>query len=213
MNVDYGHIYVLAFDNGTVKVGRTQDVRQRLGAHRSGARKFGLTIAREWVSPCHAEWRQNEDGLKALAVTLGGIPLSAEYFKDVDFDALAARALELPYTARPDRGTCRVYIPTELPDSQPLSLRERAIWNAALRMRVAEAEDAFRQAQARSMCADVILLRLMKGDTLEAMATNPALPPGVAEVLREEAEMREQVIGAEPFDGPVQFPIEAASGS
>jgi predicted GIY-YIG superfamily endonuclease len=29
------HIYVIAFDNGTIKVGRTQNLKGRLSAHKS----------------------------------------------------------------------------------------------------------------------------------------------------------------------------------
>jgi len=67
-----GHVYVLAFDNGTVKVGQTQNASQRMSTHKSTARGFGLTVTGEWVSPLHTGWRANEDALKAIAADLGG---------------------------------------------------------------------------------------------------------------------------------------------
>jgi hypothetical protein len=33
-----GHVYVIAFDNGIVKVGRTKDLRDRMRAHRGDGR-------------------------------------------------------------------------------------------------------------------------------------------------------------------------------
>lgn len=93
-----GYVYVLAFTNGTVKVGRTQDTGKRLNAHKSDARKFGLTVTDEWVSPLHTEWLENEADLKVLAASLGGTPLRQEYFKGVEFAAVAEKARELTFT-------------------------------------------------------------------------------------------------------------------
>ena len=99
-----GHIYVLAFDNGTVKVGQTKNAPQRLNTHKSNARSFGLTVINEWVSPLHAGCRANEDALKAIAASLGGRPTSPEYFSGVDFDAVVEKARELTFTT-PEPGT------------------------------------------------------------------------------------------------------------
>jgi hypothetical protein len=98
-----GHVYVLAFDNGTVKVGQTQNAPQRLSSHKSIARGFGLTVTGEWVSPPHAGYRANEDALKAIAASLGGTPTSQEYFSGVDFAAVVEKAQELTFTA-PEAG-------------------------------------------------------------------------------------------------------------
>ena len=98
MKTGPGYVYVLGFDNGTVKVGRTQNTVQRLGAHKSGARKLGLTVADEWVSPPHTEWLANEDRLKAIAADLGGTALSAEYFSGVAFAPIVEKASELTFT-------------------------------------------------------------------------------------------------------------------
>ena len=73
-----GHVYVLAFDNGTVKVGQTKNATQRLNTHKSSARGFGLTVTDEWVSPLHAGYRANEDALKGIAASLGGTTTSQE---------------------------------------------------------------------------------------------------------------------------------------
>ena len=93
-----GHIYVLAFGDGIVKVGRTQHPRRRMSAFRWIARKFGTVIADSWISPLHAESDLNEDTLKALAVKHGGMPISPEYFAGADYDAIVRAALGLPFT-------------------------------------------------------------------------------------------------------------------
>lgn len=93
-----GHVYVLAFDNGIVKVGRTQNVKNRLRNHAGDARKFGLAVTDSWVSPLHVEWELNEDTLKALAVKHGGTATCAEYFAGADYALVAAAASRLPFT-------------------------------------------------------------------------------------------------------------------
>lgn len=105
-----GHVYVLAFDNGTVKVGQTQNASQRLNTHKSLARSLGLAVTDEWVSPLHVGWRTNEDALKAIAASLGGTPTSPEYFGGVDFAAVVEKAQELTFTTpeadtTPEHGT------------------------------------------------------------------------------------------------------------
>ena len=119
-----GHVYVLAFDNGTVKVGQTQNASQRMGTHKSTARGFGLSVTGEWVSPLHTGWRANEDALKAIAADLGGTPTGQEYFSGVDFAAVVTKAQELTFTApEPD-----VTSPARTAD---MSARNRAIRDAA----------------------------------------------------------------------------------
>jgi len=119
-----GHVYVLAFDNGTVKVGQTQNANQRMSSHKSIARGFGLTVTGEWVSPLHAGWRANEDALKAIAVSLGGTPAGQEYFSGIDFAAVVEKAQELTFPApEPD-----VMSPARTAD---MSARNRAIRDVA----------------------------------------------------------------------------------
>ena len=93
-----GYVYVLAFDNGTVKVGRTQNTSQRLSAHKSEAGKFGVTLTDHWVSPPHTEWMRNEDKLKAIAAGLGGTVHRREYFRGVDYAEVLAAAEQLTFT-------------------------------------------------------------------------------------------------------------------
>jgi DNA-binding XRE family transcriptional regulator len=94
-----GFIYLIAFDNGLVKIGRTQDIERRLVAHARAAHSFGFTVTGKWVSPRHRGWFANEDELIRLAHEMGGKPTTPEYFKDVSFDALVDKARQLPFTA------------------------------------------------------------------------------------------------------------------
>jgi predicted GIY-YIG superfamily endonuclease len=93
-----GYVYVIAFSNGTVKVGRAQDALRRVAAHKGDARKFGHAINDCWTSPLHLEWYANEDTLKKLAVKFGGTPIRAEYFTGTDYAAIVNEALTLPFT-------------------------------------------------------------------------------------------------------------------
>lgn len=130
-----GHIYVLGFSNGCVKVGRTKNSGQRLGAHKSAAGKFGLTITDEWTSEPHAEWMQNEDALKRIAEELGGtLAGGKEYFTGVEFAAVMEEALALPFTAAEEPAQAELE-PVALPASQPAARRYRyteADFHAAL---------------------------------------------------------------------------------
>lgn len=94
-----GHVYVIAFDNGIVKVGRTQDLPNRLRTHKGDGRKFGITVTDSWASPLHVEWEMNEETLKEIAVTHGGTPTCAEYFNGADYALAAAAAARLPFTS------------------------------------------------------------------------------------------------------------------
>lgn len=94
-----GHIYVIAFSNGVVKVGCTRNPAKRLSDHRSQARRFGATVTDEWQSPQHAEWEENEDELIGIAYDLGGEPRAAEYFTGIAFADVVAQARDLPFGA------------------------------------------------------------------------------------------------------------------
>lgn len=92
-----GYVYVIAFGNALVKVGKTRNARSRIGDHRKDGRMFGQVLTDCWVSPAHDGWEENEQALMSLACELGGVPLSPEYFNGVSFSALTARARELPF--------------------------------------------------------------------------------------------------------------------
>jgi DNA-binding XRE family transcriptional regulator len=94
-----GYVYLIAFDNGLVKVGRTRNIERRLIAHAQAAHNFGFAVTGKWVSPRHRGWMGNEDELIRLAHELGGKQTTPEYFKNVSFEALVERARQLSFAA------------------------------------------------------------------------------------------------------------------
>lgn len=96
-----GHLYVLRFSNGEVKIGRTEHLTSRLRQHRDGARGRGLTVTDQWVSEPHIEFDINEEALKEVALKLGGTPVgtSREYFTGVDWAEMVTVAKRLPRTS------------------------------------------------------------------------------------------------------------------
>jgi hypothetical protein len=97
--VNAGHIYVIAFDNGIVKVGRTKDIPDRLRRHKGDGRKFGIAVTDSWTSPLHVEWEMNEETLKEIAARHGGTPTCTEYFMGADYAQIASAAARLPFTS------------------------------------------------------------------------------------------------------------------
>ncbi|WP_280448605.1 hypothetical protein [Nocardia brasiliensis] len=50
-DVDYGHLYVVQFDSGWVKVGKTSDWRTRLATHQREYRRwYGWSVSVQWSS-------------------------------------------------------------------------------------------------------------------------------------------------------------------
>ena len=93
---DGGYIYVLCYDDGLVKVGRTRDARSRVTGHATTGKVFGRQLADWWVSPPHDGWRENEKALIGFAADLGA-PVAAEYFPGIGFDDIVARAKTLTF--------------------------------------------------------------------------------------------------------------------
>ncbi|MEU9833253.1 hypothetical protein AB0D67_17145 [Streptosporangium sp. NPDC048047] len=92
-----GHLYVLAFSSGTVKVGRTDSGRRRILQHRAEAARHGVELTDEWLSPAHTGWYQNERALiehcESTGIRIGGN--KSEYFTGLDFAAVRAFAESL----------------------------------------------------------------------------------------------------------------------
>lgn len=127
-----GHVYVLGFSNGCVKVGRTQNTGQRLTAHKGMARKFGLTIADEWLSPLHAEWLANERTLKKIAVSLGGVVAGQEYYSGITYAAVVEKAEGLPFTAITEPEPLPTPVPAARASGSAKRSAEAAEWDAAV---------------------------------------------------------------------------------
>jgi hypothetical protein len=86
-----GHIYVIGFDSGTVKVGRTINPKQRLATHARIARVHGVTVRDSWTSDRHLGADETERQLIAFCCRWGS-QIDAEYFRDIAFENARAFA-------------------------------------------------------------------------------------------------------------------------
>ncbi|MEV8639338.1 hypothetical protein AB0395_47565 [Streptosporangium sp. NPDC051023] len=81
-----GHVYVIKFSSGRVKVGFTADLKTRLANHVGAAKAHGITIEEKWTSPFHKEARPNEKRLIEFCRSIPGAEASGEHFTGVSFD-------------------------------------------------------------------------------------------------------------------------------
>lgn len=92
-----GYVYVIEFDNGTIKVGCTSNPQSRVSAHVRSAASFGIVLTRQWVSPLHEGHQETEKQLISLAEQFGSVSGGTEYFTGVDFTKLIERAEKLSF--------------------------------------------------------------------------------------------------------------------
>ncbi len=81
-----GHCYAIEFDNGTVKIGKTINPSARFNAHRTSAKKFGVSVVKAIISmsiPFHDEM---EEKLLSDASSICTITNSKEYFSGITID-------------------------------------------------------------------------------------------------------------------------------
>lgn len=104
-----GFIYVVEFSDGTVKPGQSTAVATRLQTHAYDGKKFGLEIARWWVSPRHPSFKMSERSLLAL-VASSSTPRASEYFPDADFDTVVTQAQRIVVRGVSEFGNTQVPI-------------------------------------------------------------------------------------------------------
>lgn len=103
---DEGHIYVIEFDNRTIKVGKTGNPRRRIEGHQSRALPMGRSINRVWLSTSHSNYAANERALIRFGTENSQSMIRAEYFvglayakarhfaKSLTFETLDGAAIE-----------------------------------------------------------------------------------------------------------------------
>lgn len=132
---DEGYVYVLSFDCGRVKVGRTIDPWTRVDELSRRARRRGATVLSGWVSVPHLGMAQTEDTLLSWCRSEAAAEPENEYFTGLTFNQVVQQALSLRY---PDY--------TERVEQIALSLDEVAVvvgvpasrlWAAAAELRFA----------------------------------------------------------------------------
>lgn len=185
-----GYVYVLAFDNGLVKVGQTRNARTRFNAHKQSARNFGLTVTGRWESPLHRGWLENERALKRIASELGGTPTTPEYFSGVSFDALTEKARDLPFEPPEDAPQAIPPAASGKKNDRELSPNDLAVRKAALQAKAAR--DA-RKASIDNWFACWFIDRGTTPEKMRDLIQEPELADAMEEVLCEEAAVRRQI--------------------
>lgn len=87
-----GHIYVISFDNGTIKVGSTSTPNARFRAHQSDASAYDVNLIEWWLSTARPEYLIWEARLIQAVATMGGRRARREYFHDLNFGPVVAAA-------------------------------------------------------------------------------------------------------------------------
>lgn len=103
--VGEGYLYVIEFTTGTVKVGQTEDPRQRLNSHFSDAAAFGVGINAYWISPSHRNFKENE-ALLIEACRKVSTRSRREYFHEIGYDAAVDIALGLDFHTQITNPVC-----------------------------------------------------------------------------------------------------------
>lgn len=88
-------LYVIAFSNGVVKVGRTVHIPQRIHTHVADARKYDVSVEKIWISDPHLNVKSNERRMIRF-IRQHWTPLNREYVRDGNFRAIVAFASRLP---------------------------------------------------------------------------------------------------------------------
>lgn len=106
-----GHLYVVEFSTGIIKVGRANKVEQRMKTHGNGAALHLASIARSWVSRRHLNFIENEERLIFSCREIYGEPfVGKEAFKDADFEGVRYMAECLPLQTVADTATPEVLV-------------------------------------------------------------------------------------------------------
>lgn len=90
-----GYVYIVEFNNGLLKVGRSTNPVKRVKDHKDQAETFGCWIVRTWVSPPHGAYIANELRLLRDVARASKAKHRSEYFLGSFLEAVAiAQELE-----------------------------------------------------------------------------------------------------------------------
>lgn len=93
-----GYIYLIEYQDGSVKVGRTASPGNRVESHWNDARKFGHQVVRVWVSKAHANHIANEKEAIMICNEFGEQKSGKEYFSGEGlFDTVLPRLESLEF--------------------------------------------------------------------------------------------------------------------
>jgi DNA-binding XRE family transcriptional regulator len=88
-----GYVYVIAFSNGTVKVGKTTEPATRFASHANTAASFDIHITGWWLTDEHSSYSRTEQAAIAAADALLVSPATKtrrEYFHGLDVNDVVA---------------------------------------------------------------------------------------------------------------------------
>lgn len=88
-------LYVIQFDQGTIKVGHTLTPKDRLTNLRYQAAQFGIRIVHQWVSDIHPSGPRLEKDLIRWCSERATGGHGVEWFTGLDFDDVKACAISL----------------------------------------------------------------------------------------------------------------------
>lgn len=86
--IDDGHVYVVQFGSGVVKVGKTTHPVHRLASHAKYAGIHNGSVRTSWTSERHHGCSETERQLIAFCKKRGIRVFGKEYFRSVDFDVV-----------------------------------------------------------------------------------------------------------------------------
>ncbi|MEU2789063.1 hypothetical protein [Streptomyces sp. NPDC007100] len=95
-----GHVYVVSFESGLIKVGRSKSPTDRLRKYRQEGVIHVNPVAESWVSPLHAKWSDNEEQLIRFCEANGTMASNGyrgEYFTGLSFEQVRSYAEGLPF--------------------------------------------------------------------------------------------------------------------
>lgn len=91
-----GHyLYVVQFNTGTLKVGRTMNPAVRLKNHATASRPHGISVSAQWLSQPHPMARANERSMIAFCDARYTSTNDGEYYLDAPPEQVVAHAERL----------------------------------------------------------------------------------------------------------------------
>ena len=94
-----GYLYVVQFNSGVVKVGRTMNPSARLKSHATGGRPHGISVVAQWLSQPHLAAKRNERLLIAFCRSRYRSVNDGEFFVGAEPDQVVAYAEDLRASA------------------------------------------------------------------------------------------------------------------
>src|SRR5262245_40676930 len=102
-----GYLYLILFDNGVLKAGRTEDPDARRERHLRDAGRYRIRIINEWFSDLIDHPARDERTLLAVLDRIGRrTDAGREYYLDVPFTIARYQAKHLDQTTRCPQCTC-----------------------------------------------------------------------------------------------------------